>query len=242
MKKLFICLLVLGLLLCGCVKAPVPETEGLTETAAPTEAPKEFSLGVIENNVYTNAYVNWGCDFGQGWSFAGAEALQQLPEDVRSLIDGSEMSAVLEDYPQIFDLAAENREAYLAVNVVCTAISEAEQALYAGLTEEQTLDAVLENRDRILESYAQAGMEVESMEKVQATFLGEPHFAIRTAARSGIVPVYMLQVMDYSRGSYGVTLTATSYLEDNTQDILDLFYPAEGKPHIGTCAPSGFYV
>ena len=225
MKKLIICLLALVLLLCGCSNAPSPETEAPTETtAAPTEAPKEFSLGTIENNVYTNAYAGWGCDFGDGWSFAGAEALQQLPEDVQSLVDGSEMSTVLEDYAQIFDLAAENVEAYLAVNIVCTAISEAEQALYDSLTEEETIDATLENRDMILESYAQAGMVVESMAKVEVTFLGQPHFAIRTAAYSGDIPIYMLQVMDYTQGSYGVTLTATSYLEDNTQQVLEMFY------------------
>ena len=227
MKKLFICMLVLVLLLCGCGKAPVPETAVTGETAAPTEAKREFTLGTLENNVYTNSYAGWGCDFGEGWSFAGAETLQQLPEEVQTLIDGSEMATVLEAYPQIFDLAAENPEAYLAVNVVFTALSEAEQALYAGLTEEETLDAALENRDRILESYLRAGMEVESLEKVRVTFLGQSHWALRTVARTGEIPVYMVQVMDYTRGPYGVTLTATGYLEDNTQRVLDLFCPAE---------------
>ena len=154
----------------------------------------------------------------------GAFWLSLKPEDVQGLGDGSEMSTVLEDYAQIFDLAAENVEAYLAVNIVCTAISEAEQALYDSLTEEETIDATLENRDMILESYAQAGMVVESMEKVEVTFLGQPHFAIRTAAYSGDIPIYMLQVMDYTQGTYGVTLTATSYLEDNTQQVLEMFY------------------
>ena len=38
------------------------------------------------------------------------------------------------------------------------------------------------------------------------------------------VPIYMLQVMDFKLGTYGMNLTATSYLEDNAQSVLDLFY------------------
>ena len=224
MKKLLICLLILALLLCGCGPDVVVETQTYTEVLSATEPTKEFSLGTIENNIYTNVYAGWGCAFGEGWSFADAAALQQLPEDVQTLIDGSEMGEVLPEYSQIFDLAAENVDNYLAVNIVCTAISEAEQALYASMTEEETIDATLENRDMILESYIQAGMEVESIEKCQVTFLGQTHFGIHTIAYSGEIPIYMVQVMDYTQGTYGVTLTATSYLEDNTQAVLEMFY------------------
>lgn len=226
MKKVLICLLVLGLL-CGCSGAAAPETEPVTEpaaTAAATEPRREFSLGTVENNVYTNPYAGYGCEFSDAWSFADAQTLQQLPEDVQSLIEGTEMGDVLPGYAQIFDLAAENVEAYLAVNVVYTALSEGEQEAYAAMTPEQTIDLTLENRDLMEESYARAGMTVESIEKCQVTFLGQPQWAIRTLASSGEIPICMVQVMDYTQGSYGVTLTATSYLEDNTQEVLNLFY------------------
>ena len=41
------------------------------------------------------------------------------------------------------------------------------------------------------------------------------------------VPYYTLQIMDYTVGQYGVTLTVSSFVEDKTQQLLDLFYAVE---------------
>jgi len=184
-------------------------------------------MGRIEGGVYTNAYAGFGCQLDESWSFYSAEELQQLPDQVSSAVEGSDMEALMADYPQIFDLQAENANDLLAVNVVYTKVSLQERLVYAALSEEQTVDATLEQADMIIESYAQAGMEVESMEKVKLTFLGEEHYGIRTVAQSNGIPIYMLQIMDFDLGMYGVNLTATSYLEDNVQSVLDMFYPVE---------------
>ena len=37
----------------------------------------------------------------------------------------------------------------------------------------------------------------------------------------------MVQVFDYNQGSYSITLTMTSYMEDKTADMLALFYEVE---------------
>lgn len=230
MKKVIALLMALSLLLCGCGAAEPVAGEVTPQTEAPTEAQpteKPLDLGRIEGGVYTNTYAGIGCSLDENWSFYSAEELQELPDTVHDAIEGSDMAQVLENYVQIFDLAAENVNDLLTVNVVYTKIGMQERLLYAAQTEEQTIDTTLEQADMIAESYAQAGMEVESMEKVKVMFLGEEHFAIRTVTRGQGVPIYMLQVMDYDLGAYGVTLTATSYLEDNTQSILDMFYTVE---------------
>ena len=68
-------------------------------------------------------------------------------------------------------------------------------------------------------------MDVESMERITVTFLGEERAALRTVGTAADVPFYMVQIFDYHLGQYSVTLTVNSYLEDRTQQILDLFYP-----------------
>ena len=230
MKKLISLFLILSLLLCGCGNSQPPAGEVTPQTEAPTETQPEekpLSMGRIEGGVYTNTYAGFGCQLDENWSFYSAEELQQLPDQVYSAVEGSDMEALMDDYPQIFDLQAENANDLLAVNVVYTKVSLQERLVYAALSEEQTVDATLEQSDMIIQSYAQAGMEVESMEKVKLTFLGEEHYGIRTVAQSNGIPIYMLQIMDFDLGMYGVNLTATSYLEDNVQSVLDMFYPVE---------------
>ena len=230
MRKLCVLLLSLALLLCGCGNSEpasgevTPVTEAAGETAPP-ETP--LSFGRVEGGTYTNTYMGIGCKLDENWSIYSAEELQALPEIVQGTVEGSEMESLMAEYPQIFDLQAENVNDLLAVNIVYTKIGLQERLLYATQTEEETVDSVLAQADMIKESYVQAGMEVESMEKVELTFLGKTHWGIRTVASSQGVPIYMLQLMNFDLGSYGVNLTATSYLEDNVQSVLDLFYPVE---------------
>ena len=236
MKKLFALLLVLSLLLVGCggsepisskivsVEITSSDTTAATEPA-PTEKP--LSFGQIEGGTYINTYAGIGCQLNENWSFYSAEELQELPEMVNGLIEGSDAAEIVDQYPQIFDLQAENVNDLLAVNVVYTKIGMQERLTYAVLSEEETIDATLENKDMMIQSYTQAGMEVESIEKVKLTFLGEEHWGIRTVAYTQGIPIYMLQVMNFKLGAYGMNLTATSYLEDNVQSVLDLFYVVE---------------
>ena len=79
----------------------------------------------------------------------------------------------------------------------------------------------------MISSYTQAGMEVSSIEKVEVDFLGQKHFAIHTTASLEGIPCFILQLADYHLGSYGVTTTLTSYLEDNTDYLLSLFYKVD---------------
>ena len=229
MKKLFTLLLVLSLVLCGCGSSkPTGEVTPITEAAtepAPTEKP--LSFGRIEGGTYTNDYAGIGCQLDENWSVYSAEELQELPEMINGAVEGSQMEQVMEDYPQFFDLQAENVNDLLAVNVVYTKVGMQERLTYAVLSEEETIDATLQHKDMMIESYIQAGMEVESVEKVKLTFLGEEHWGIRTVAYTQGVPIYMLQVMNFKLGAYGMNLTATSYLEDNAQSVLDLFYVVE---------------
>ena len=93
------------------------------------------------------------------------------------------------------------------------------------LTEEQILQAVLGQKDLMIDAYAQAGIEVSDMQMVEITFLGQTRHAIHTTAAIQGVAYYTLQVFDNHLGQYSVVTTFGSYVQDNTESMLELFYP-----------------
>lgn len=231
MKRIIALLLILSLVLCGCgSKEPAgqitPQTEA-PQTEAPQAEEKDLSIGRIEGGTYTNEYIGIGCVMDENWSIYSAEELQQMPSNVQELMEGSELADAMESYQQIFDMQAENVNDLLSVNVLYTKMGMQERLTYAMLSEEQIIDSIMEQSDLIIQSYEQAGMTVKTMEKIKVNFLGEEHFATYTEADSQGVPIFMIQLTNYHLGAYGVTMTCTSYLENNTQAILDMFYVVE---------------
>ena len=111
------------------------------------------------------------------------------------------------------------------MNVQYTKLGMKERIAYALLTEEQILEQVLSQKDSMISSYAQAGIDVSAMEMVKVTFLGEERSALHTTATIENVSYYILQVFDYNLGQYSVVTTFGSYIEDNTRSMLELFYP-----------------
>lgn len=229
MKKLITLLLVLSVLLAGCGNAE-PESavagtvEPTTEAAAPAEKP--VSMGRLEGGTYINEYAGYACELDGNWTFYSAEELQVLPENVKEALAGTEVAEGMEEVTQFTDMMAENVEEMITVNALYQKHSMQERLGFAMLSDAEIIDGVLGEQEMMKEGYAQAGMDVESMERITVTFLGEERDALRTQGTIGGAPFYIVQVFDYHLGQYSVTLTVNSYWEDNTQQVLDLFYPA----------------
>ena len=244
MKKLICLLLVLSLLLCGCggaAEAPAPKedlqaavsTQAAEETQAPeeTEAPEEtrpLSLGLTEGNSYVNEYVGYRCDLGSAWTLYPVEVLQDIPNDVVEALKGSELGDALEGVTQITDMMAENVDELITVNVVYTKLTLQQRLAYALMDDAAIMKEVLSQRDLLISSYAQAGINVESIEEMTVTFLGQERLAMHTVATMQDVPYFILQVYDYHLGSYGVVTTFASFIDDKTESMLDLFVSLEG--------------
>lgn len=253
-RRSVICmLLALLLVLAGCAKAnvsgaaaPAEETKAApTGTIAQTEAPETtqapettaapeettaenpLSLGRMEGGTYSNAYAGFACDLDSDWTYYSAEELQELPENSKALLEGTEVGETVEGLEYISDMMAENVNELATINVLFQKMSMQERLLYAVMSEDELMDAVLTQSDTLISSYAQAGMDVTSMEKATFSFLGEERTGIRTVGSSNGVDFYILQVFDYGAGQYSVTLTLTSFLEDKTESLLELFYPVE---------------
>ena len=229
MKKwtaLFLTLiLILSMTACGkatesSVAGKVEPTEEATEAA---ETP--VSMGRLEGGTYINEYTGYACDLDSNWAFYTAEELQELPENVQEILADTEIGDNMEGIPQFTDMMAENVEKLVTVNVMYTKVGMQERLVYAVMSDEQIIEEVLKQKDSMIEVYAQAGMDVESMEKVTINFLGQERTAMKTVSNVDGVTQYTLQVFDYHLGQYSVTLTATSFVEDNTQWVMDQFYP-----------------
>lgn len=198
----------------------------LETTAEATVEDKVVSLGRMEGGSYTNEYVGYGCFLDENWQFYTAEELQELPS-AKEMLEGSELSEAISDLPQFQDMMAENVEDMTGMNVFYTQISMQERLAQAMLSEEELVDTTLDQKDMVEEGFAQAGIELSSMEKVIVTFLGEERTAIHSTASIQGIPYYTLQLFDHNLGEYYVTLTLYSYMEDKTESLLDLFYEVE---------------
>lgn len=210
-------------------EAPTPEpTAEPTTEPTPEQEEHELSFGRMEGGIYENSYAGFGCELDSSWTFYGADELQELPDEVREGLEGTEVGDAMEGYPQITDMMAENADMLASVNVLYTKISMAERLAFAMTSEDEIIDTMLgEQRDALAEVYAQMGVNVTAMEKREVTFLGETRTALYTEGELSGVKMYSVQLLDYTRGQYGIALTIQSYLEDSTQNVLDLFYKVE---------------
>ena len=235
MKRLISALLALTLVLalagCSGNKEPggtiTPKNEDTQETTtAPAEETTEatVSLGRMEGGVYTNEYAGFGCELDESWSFKTAEELQDLSQLTEDMLRDSNFAD--SKYSTITDMMAENYELLASINVNYTRLSVSDRVTFSTISEETLIDTTLLQKDDMIQSYAQSGIQVSSMEKTQVSFLGEQHYAIHTVATIEDTPYYLIQLFCFNLGGqYNVTLTLASFVEDNTAGLLELFYP-----------------
>lgn len=223
--------LVLSVSLMGCGK-DTDIAGSITPAADPvpvtTEAPQEtesVSLGRMEGGVYTNEYAGIGCQLDSNWTFYTAEELQELPDRVHEALQDTEYSDT--GLNQITDMMAENTTDLTTMNVQYNKLSMQDRLVFAAMSDDAIADVILGQSESMTQAYAQAGIENAVLEKKTVTFLGEERTAVHTTASIQGVPYYILQVFDYGLGQYSVTVTVSSYFEDNTESLLDLFYAVE---------------
>lgn len=199
------------------------ETTGTTTTKQDDEP--VVSLGRMEGGVYTNQYAGFGCKLDSNWQFYTAEELQELPDNLEEMFKGTDAGDSLDKYPVIADMQAENTTDLTSINVQYQKLDTATRLVFAAYDEEGVIDETMKQKDAMISSYAQAGIDVISMEKVTVTYLGQEHTAILTSATVQSVPYYTLQIMNYHLGQYAVIVTFASFGENHTEALLDLFYP-----------------
>ncbi len=205
------------------------ENEGQQDKTDSTQEDKNLSLGSIEGGTYTNEYLGIGCKLDENWTLFTAEELQELPQAVKDAMDGTDLGESMEGIEQIMDMKADNVEELTTINIVYAKVDLQERLYVLSSGEEVAVDSVLSQSEMMKEGYANAGIEVQKMEKVKVQFLGKERIGLKMEAMTEDVPYYTLQLFDYTAGKYSATLTFASYVEDKTEELLDLYYTLEEK-------------
>lgn len=230
MKKRTIALVLAAMLALSLLTGCGGKENPAVETQAPaTEAlqDKELSLGVWEGYTYTNSYAGIGCTLDGSWVAYAADQLQELPNTVRDMMEGSELGDAMANVTQFTDMYAENAQLMVNMNILFQKQDLQQRITYAGMDELDVLEATLSQKDLLVDGYAQAGIMVEDIQIVKVTFLGEEHYAMKTVAQTQGVGYYCLQLFDFWLGEYSATITFASFVEDNTESMLDLFFAVD---------------
>ena len=214
--------MVLSMLLCACDNKTPDPNGTITPNTQPASSDPVMSIGRIEGGVYTNRYVGFTMALGSDWTYYSAEELQELPDNVADIFEGSEIGNAINTIEYFQDMVAENTNDMTTVNLLYQKMDMKTRLLYATMTEEEIIDSVLAESDALISSYAQAGILVETIEKTTVTFLGKQRTAIKTVATTNGVPYYILQLYEYHLGQYSATITFGSFVTDKTEGLLSL--------------------
>lgn len=202
----------------------VKDTDVTEATEAPEETGKTTSLGRVQGGVYVNEYMGVSCTLDSDWEFYTAEELQELPQNVEELFAGTEAEDFMSGLQSITDMSAENATELTTMNIMYQKMSMQERLAFAGMSNDDVVEAmVTSQKDLLIDTYAQAGINVHEMYKKTATFCGEECDVVYMVCDVNGVAYYGIQVFDYTLGDYAVTLTVTSFVEDKTEELLGLF-------------------
>lgn len=230
MKKIVSLILVVLMtlsVLAGCGGKEKPATTEPVQTTAPVQEDRPLTLGVVEGNRYTSDYAGLVCELPDDWTVMSAEEAQDLADIVSDTFDGTEIGAVMEDGQQIYDMIAQSGDMMMNMNIVVQKLSASERIGYMNLSEDEIAQMILDQEDVLAEAYASAGMNLQSLEKVTVTYLGEKHAAIKSVMDVQGITCYQLQLYNYHLGEYSMVLTLTSIESDNMDSMLDMFDTVE---------------
>lgn len=202
-----------------------PEATDVPEaTEAPEVTGKTTSLGRVQGGMYVNEYMGVSCTLDSGWEFYTAEELQEFPENVAEMFEGTDMEDEMSQMAYITDMSAENQENFTSMNIIYEKMDLQQRLMLGSLSSSDIVDSmILYQKDTLVTTYAQAGINVLDMQKKSVEFCGETIDGLYMSCDVSGIPYYTLQIFDYSLGDYAVTLTLASFVEDKTQELATLY-------------------
>ena len=201
MKKTVCILLAMALLVC------------LPITAAASD---EFGIGVSQGNTYWNDAVKLGCTLDESWYFYTDEEILEQNAETAGKLKG-DLAEAVKEAGSLMDMMALNTETGENVNVNLERLSIANSLL---VDEDKYIEPSAASLGSALE---QVGIEGLDLRTDKIAFLGEEHPCIRISGKIQDVPLYETLVV-VKTGRTMIVVTACSYLEDTTEEILSCFY------------------
>lgn len=206
--------LLLALLLAMSLAACGKKTDGGDPDPAPA---KEFSAGKVDGSTYTNEYFGFSVSLTEdfGWTYFTDEQIAQVTGQTADILDSDKITEAYDSGKVIMEMYA-MRDDYASVNIAVEKLGKVNGAL---LDEEGYVDASLNS---LPEQLLTAGYTDVDAAKTTVSFAGAEHYAIAVSAAVQDVPVYELLAC-VKVGDYVAVVTACTYGEDTTADILAAF-------------------
>lgn len=227
MKRLICVLLSITLVLSlgACTKKPsqtaAPETTAPAVTEASTEAPTETevsaedAVGSYEDGVYRNELLGIQAAFDETWYVASVEERLEVVGIVSEAVTDDAIADMLETNGTAMDLYAVQGSGS-SVNLMLQKINFLQNVL---ISEEEYVNQSMAQMETAMESIQ---VEDAVIEATTITFAGGEHPAIAITGVQAGLDFYELLVVVKSGGYLG-TVTAASYVENTTEEILGLF-------------------
>lgn len=194
-------------------KSDVAEPSGTTDVGTDDD----FEIGTVSGGKYENKFFGIGCELDSGWTYAAEEELLAQTDIVAEQFTDEELREQLKSADMFYDMMATSNDGYSNINVVVQNIG----VMYGALYSEE--DILQENIEELPGQVADAGMEVKTCEKISIQFAGTERNAIAMHSIYEGIDVYQ-NVVIIKNGSYVGIITVTSFMEDITAAVANLFY------------------
>lgn len=189
-----------------------PET---TEAVPETTAGAEISLGSTSGNRWENEFIGIGCQLDENWTFMTDEEIRQQNQISTELV-GDEYKDALESAAVIYDMMANHANGTSTVGVNLEKLSGATLLI----TEQLYIEASKESLEGAIASMGVENIQVSTEE---ISLGGKTHYGIRLEGEYSGVKIYETLIAVKCNG-YMACVTACTWVEDGTQEILDCFY------------------
>ena len=175
-----------------------------------------FGVGTSEGNSYWNESLKIGCTMDENWYFYTDEEIMENMQATTDMLK-EDLAEAVKEAGTMMDMMAANMETGDNVNVNLERLSLAASLIY---TEDAYVKASV---DQLASALEQMGMENVTAEQDEMEFMGEKHPCIHlTGSIEGIDLFETLVAVKTGRTM--IVITACSYFEDATADILSSFY------------------
>ena len=232
-RVVMVALLVAFLAGCGEHTEPMPSANstgeavgGAVETNAPDTQPETMEqivndlFGSMDDGVYTNDALGVGCRISSDWTYYTEDEIAELNQTVVEMLSDPDVAMVDPDDLDTINctvMFAGSSDGLANANITMTRLSVIEAYT---LTEDVMADAALE---QVLEAYGSMGFTNCTGSTEVRSILGGEHPVVIIEAYLNDIVLHQTEVV-IKNGRYFGFITATSYIDDITDDILSWFY------------------
>ena len=190
-----------------------------------------FNIGKTEDNIYTNDFFGIKYTGTDDWRLLNEEQLATISSSIKDVLTNEDAKAALDEGKTSIIMYAVARDK--AKNASLTV-----EKHEINNTQDADMDAFLDKSVASLtENLPDQGFSDLEVTKTEVTFCGEPAKAIKLKAKYNVKDAAdsskteekdIYETMIYLfRGSYSGCVTATSFNEDNTGEVLKMFSKAQ---------------